>query len=117
MGFVFIGSYFAPVVMFMFNYLLLPYVIIKLTFYENNQKISQREFSIVNKTYLYMVFNTIILPGLEFTSLVSYIYMLAAVKNDVTSEIDDQIISFRIFDSIDFFLRFMIQLIFLSISI
>jgi len=42
----------------------MPWAIIKMIFYENNHRYTVREFSLMNKMYIYMVFNSVFLPGL-----------------------------------------------------
>lgn len=46
-------------------------------FYENNHKFSDREFSLMNKGYLYMVFNSVFLPGISLTITLRFVQLLA----------------------------------------
>ena len=62
-----IALYFLPVILFAINYLLMPLMVFKLIFYENNHQFSGRELSIMNKCYIYMVFNCLFLPGFTWT--------------------------------------------------
>ena len=64
MIFAFIAIYFCPLMVYFINFIIIPFLIIKLAFYENNHKFSDREFSIMNKNFIYMVFGTVFVPGL-----------------------------------------------------
>lgn len=63
----FIAIYFCPLLVYFINFILIPFMIIKLAFYENNHTYSSREFSIMNKNYIYMVFGSVFVPGLQYT--------------------------------------------------
>ena len=65
--FSFFAVYTCPLLLYFLNYMFLPYIILKTNFYENNHRFSMREFSIMNKLYIYMVFNSIMMPGLTYT--------------------------------------------------
>ena len=60
----FVALYFCPLMVYFINFLFIPFLIIKLAFYENNHTFSSREFSIMNKNFIYMVFGTVFVPGL-----------------------------------------------------
>ena len=55
----------------------MPFCIIKFIFYENAFKYSAREFSLMNKGYIYMVFNSIFLPGFTYTISLRFVQLLA----------------------------------------
>jgi hypothetical protein len=65
--------YLCPILLYFLNYIFIPFLVIKLTFYENNFKFSQREFSILNKNYIYMVFGTVFMPGLSYTITLRFV--------------------------------------------
>lgn len=69
----FIAVYFCPLFLYFINYILIPFLVIKTNFYENNHKYSSREFSIMNKQYIYMVFNSVMMPGLQYTITLRFV--------------------------------------------
>ena len=73
----FLAMYLLPVILFLINFLFLPFLIFKLVFHENNHKYSSREFSIMNKCFIYMVFNSVFLPGLTLTIALRFVQLLA----------------------------------------
>jgi len=82
-----------------------------------------REFSIINKMYIYMVFNSIMMPGLKYTIFLRIVQLLAfprlsapnPLEIDTTVSCDKLGSTFDIFYSIDFFLVFMVQTILFTI--
>ena len=69
----FLAVYFCPFLLYLINFILIPFLIIKLAFYENNHKYSGREFSIMNKNYIYMVFSSVFVPGFTYTISLRFI--------------------------------------------
>ena len=62
------------------NFLLLPYLIIRLNYFESLHRYTLREFVIMNKIYIYQVFNSIFLPGLTLTISLRFFQLLAFPK-------------------------------------
>jgi hypothetical protein len=63
----YLAVYLLPIILYVINFVFMPWCIIKMIFYENRHKYSAREFSLMNKGYIYMVFNSIFLPGFTYT--------------------------------------------------
>jgi hypothetical protein len=72
-----LAMFMLPVILFCINFLLLPFMIFRFVFHENNHKYSSREFSIMNKCFIYMVFNSVFLPGLTLTIALRFVQLLA----------------------------------------
>jgi hypothetical protein len=83
LGLVFIGAYFSPILLYIVNYLLIPIAIIKLTYLENHERKSHREFSILNKTYIHMLVSCVILPALGLTKFILSIYHYGFAPQDL----------------------------------
>lgn len=122
----YLAIYLCPILIYMINFLLIPFLTIKLAFYENNHKFSDREFSIMNKNFIYMVFGSVFVPGLQYTISLRFMQLLVFPKLAAGSPVNDDgtpadqcnfTETFNVFYSIDFFLMFIIQIIFVSNSI
>mmetsp|Transcript_9021 Transcript_9021/g.6795 ORF Transcript_9021/g.6795 Transcript_9021/m.6795 type:complete len:505 (+) Transcript_9021:1275-2789(+) len=124
----FMAIYLCPILTFLINFLLIPYLVIRLCFFENNHKFSDREFSIMNKNYVYMVFGSVILPGLQYTSTFKFTQLLVfpglhAAFPGLSAYLGDDSTTctltavFNVFYAINFFVMYMVAAIFLDQSI
>mmetsp|Transcript_10403 Transcript_10403/g.10425 ORF Transcript_10403/g.10425 Transcript_10403/m.10425 type:complete len:484 (+) Transcript_10403:580-2031(+) len=105
------------------NFLFLPYLIFRLNFYESLHKYSLREFVLMNKMFIYMVFNTVFLPGFNLTIVLRFVQLLAFPKlaqpaPDFLEQFTaacDSFINFTVFYTMDFFFFLMIFVVFMTI--
>eukprot|EP00349_Pseudokeronopsis_sp_Brazil_P010786 CAMPEP_0202978096 /NCGR_PEP_ID=MMETSP1396-20130829/84639_1 /ASSEMBLY_ACC=CAM_ASM_000872 /TAXON_ID= /ORGANISM="Pseudokeronopsis sp., Strain Brazil" /LENGTH=504 /DNA_ID=CAMNT_0049716965 /DNA_START=1133 /DNA_END=2646 /DNA_ORIENTATION=- len=119
----FLPYFFLSIYVYGVNYLLLPFLIFKLNFYESLHKYSLREFVLMNKLYIYMVFNTVFLPGFSLTIILRFVQLLAFPKlaepaPEFLQAIDqfcDSFINFDPFYTMDFFIYFMLTLLMFTV--
>lgn len=103
----FLESYFTPLCLYAISAFLIPYFIYRLTSFERAERKSAREESILNKTLIFMVLNSIFLPLFNLTAIIASLSKqeMGEYGKDVTQ---------RIVNSTEFFLRYLVQILFLS---
>jgi hypothetical protein len=119
-----ISTYFSPLFLFFFLYLLLPSIIIQFGRYrstDSNMLVSEREKSQQDRTFYSMLTSNIVITGLLLMIVGNYIYMFVKIDSVKRQEFYEQLrrtnFAFKILPELDFFLRFLIQTIFVSSAI
>lgn len=103
-------QYFTPLIMFMFNQVFIPTLVNQVSYYEEYETKSQRHKNNLYKQFFYMSINTIFLP---ITGLATIEKFLESFTHQTLTQIPLQL-SQRILKSSEFFLRYIIQLTFIS---
>jgi len=116
-GFIFLESFFTPLIMFIANFIVLPFAIHVTSYYEKNELKSQAQRVNMRKMYGFMLLTTIVLPIAEFSSIMASIYFF--VKPDRYQQMKKYSvdIALKIFTSMEYYLRFLCQIVLMSVLI
>lgn len=98
-------SYISPLLLFFISSLLIPWVIRKISEYENPELKSKKESTIMDKNFVFIFLNCTIVPLINLTMLQTFI---------ISRDIDYNGFIERVSHSTEFLLRFLIQITFVS---
>lgn len=101
-------SYISPLLLFFISSLFIPWVIRKISEFENPELKSKRESRIMNKNFIFIFLNCTIVPLINLTMLQAFI---------INRDIDYEGFIERVSHSTEFLLRFLIQITFVSCTI
>lgn len=101
-------SYISPLLLFFISSLFIPWVIRKISEYENPELKSRKESTIMNKNYVFIFLNSTIVPLINLTMLQAFI---------ISRDIDYNGFLERVSHSTEFLLRYLIQITFVSWTI
>lgn len=119
------STYLSPLCLYFALYLFLPAVIVQLASkapaVESSTRVSERDRSISDKNFYSMVGSNVLVTGLEMMFVGQYIYMLVPTddlsRQRYYEDMQRTNFAFKILPQVDFFLRFLIQMIFISSAI
>lgn len=103
-----IESYVSPLLLYFIGSLFIPWVIRKISEYENPELKSKKESRIMNKNYIFIFLNCTVVPLVNLTMLQTFI---------INKNIDYDGLLERVSHSTEFLLRFLIQITFISCTI
>jgi len=103
-----IESYASPLLLFIMSCIFIPWVIRKISEYENPELKSRKESTIMNKNFIFIFLNCTIVPLINLTMIQTFI---------VNKNIDNEMLVERISHSTEFLLRLLIQITFISATI
>lgn len=105
-----IATYVTPLMILLFNVVIIPCFIDLISMYEDHKSKSLRQVSIMNKNFCFMFINTIFLPLFGMASIKSLLEYLST-KNweDISTALAINLVTNN-----TFFLRYIIQLTFIS---
>lgn len=103
-----IESYISPLLLFLISCLFIPWVIRKISEYENPEWRSKKESTIMNKNFIFIFLNCTIVPLINLTMIQTFI---------INKNIDYEGLVERISHSTEFLLRLLIQITFISATI
>lgn len=97
-------QYFPTLILFLFNFVLIPLLIDLIAIFESHRTKSGRQLSIMKKNFVFMMLNAIFLPLTELATIKAFISYLAEIKfEDLPTALSQNLVA-----SYYFFLRYMI---------
>ena len=101
-------SYVSPLLLYFISSVFVPWVIRKISHYENHESYSRKESSIMDNNYIFIFLNWTIVPLINLTMLRTFI---------INRNIDYNSLLERVSHSTEFLLRFLVQITFVSWTI